>query len=167
VKKIISILAVCLLLISIPFSVFAHSGRTDGSGGHKDNKNKSGLGYYHYHCGGYPAHLHKGGVCPYRSGSSSGASSYSTSNTTSSTSSYGWKKSNGNLYYYKNGTALNNTWNKIGESWYYFYGTGVMAKSTWIISNSNWYYLGSDGAMYVNRTTPDGYYVDHSGVWVK
>ena len=46
---------------------YAHSGRTDSSGGHKDNKNKSGLGSYHYHCGGYPAHLHDGGVCPYNS----------------------------------------------------------------------------------------------------
>ena len=44
----------------------AHSGRTDSSGGHKDNKNKSGLGSYHYHCGGYPAHLHSNGVCPYK-----------------------------------------------------------------------------------------------------
>ena len=45
--------------------VEAHSGRTDSNGGHKDNKNKSGLGSYHYHCGGYPAHLHTDGTCPY------------------------------------------------------------------------------------------------------
>ncbi len=45
----------------------AHSGRTDSSGGHRDNKNKSGLGSYHYHCGGHPAHLHPNGVCPYDS----------------------------------------------------------------------------------------------------
>lgn len=44
---------------------FAHSGRTDSNGGHRDNKNKSGLGSYHYHCGGHPAHLHTKGVCPY------------------------------------------------------------------------------------------------------
>ena len=50
------------LLITISF---AHSGRTDSSGGHKDNKNVSGLGSYHYHCGGYPAHLHSNGYCPY------------------------------------------------------------------------------------------------------
>jgi hypothetical protein len=49
----------------------AHSGRTDGQGGHKDNKNKSGLGSYHYHCGGYPAHLHTNGQCPYKEISSS------------------------------------------------------------------------------------------------
>lgn len=46
----------------------AHSGRTDASGGHRDNKNASGLGSYHYHCGGYPAHLHPNGVCPYAGG---------------------------------------------------------------------------------------------------
>ena len=43
----------------------AHSGRTDAYGGHKDNKNKSGLGSYHYHCGGNPPHLHKNSICPY------------------------------------------------------------------------------------------------------
>lgn len=48
----------------------AHSGRTDASGGHRDNKNKSGLGSYHYHCGGHPAHLHENGVCPYDTSSS-------------------------------------------------------------------------------------------------
>ena len=66
------------MIISLSLSAFAHGGRTDSSGGHKDNKNKSGLGPYHYHCGGYPAHLHTNGVCPYRGGgSSSSSSSYS------------------------------------------------------------------------------------------
>ena len=64
-KKRIFFVAVLLLVVVLPFSVFAHSGRTDWSGGHKDNKNKSGLGGYHYHCGGYPAHLHTNGICPY------------------------------------------------------------------------------------------------------
>lgn len=45
--------------------VDAHSGRTDAQGGHKDNKNVSGLGSYHYHHG-YSAHLHKNGKCPYK-----------------------------------------------------------------------------------------------------
>lgn len=55
-------------------TVEAHSGRTDSSGGHHDYKNASGLGSYHYHCGGHPAHLHPNGVCPY-SGASAGGSS--------------------------------------------------------------------------------------------
>ena len=77
-KRVFSIITICLMILSLSLSAFAHGGRTDGSGGHKDNKNKSGLGGYHYHCGGYPAHLHTNGVCPYRGGgSSSSSSSYS------------------------------------------------------------------------------------------
>ena len=76
-KGIFSILAIFLMIASFSISAFAHSGRTDSSGGHKDNKNVSGLGSYHYHCGGYPAHLHNGGVCPYKSTSSSSSSSSS------------------------------------------------------------------------------------------
>lgn len=65
IRIVVSILLVFTLVFSSAVSTFAHSGRTDSSGGHKDNKNKSGLGSYHYHCGGYPAHLHSGGYCPY------------------------------------------------------------------------------------------------------
>lgn len=89
-KKFGAVVAVSLsVTLSMPsyfmlpsLTVEAHSGRTDSRGGHKDNKNKSGLGSYHYHCGGYPAHLHENGVCPY---SGSKTSSSSTSTTTSTT----------------------------------------------------------------------------------
>lgn len=47
-----------------PEIAIAHSGRTDSSGGHRDNKNASGLGSYHYHHG-YGPHLHPNGICPY------------------------------------------------------------------------------------------------------
>ena len=70
------------ILVAMPLTTqlaFAHSGRTDSNGGHKDNKNKSGLGSYHYHCGGNPAHLHESGVCPYSSTSSSGGGSSTSS----------------------------------------------------------------------------------------
>ena len=66
-----------LALTLTPALSCAHSGRTDGSGGHRDNKNKSGLGSYHYHCGGHPAHLHANGVCPYAKSSSSKSKSSS------------------------------------------------------------------------------------------
>lgn len=85
--KVLAILLIALSLVSIQISTYAHSGRTDSSGGHKDNKNKSGLGSYHYHCGGYPAHLHTNGVCPYSSSSSSNKSSTSTSSSLKSSSS--------------------------------------------------------------------------------
>ena len=73
------VLSLLFILTLTTQCAFAHSGRTDSSGGHKDNKNKSGLGYYHYHCGGHPAHLHNNGVCPYSNNqSSSNTSSSST-----------------------------------------------------------------------------------------
>ena len=62
--------ALSLLLALSPAFALAHSGRTDASGGHRDNKNKSGLGSYHYHCGGNPPDLQTGGVCPYAKESS-------------------------------------------------------------------------------------------------
>ena len=85
--KIISILLILLSVIFVGVTTYAHSGRTDASGGHRDNKNKSGLGSYHYHCGGHPAHLHTNGVCPYSSSSSSSSSKSSTSSSSSSSSS--------------------------------------------------------------------------------
>ena len=85
--KIISIIIITVSIISISLNAYTHSGRTDSNGGHKDNKNKSGLGSYHYHCGGHPAHLHKNGVCPYASGSSSSQSSSSSSSSSQSSSS--------------------------------------------------------------------------------
>ncbi len=68
--RIISIIVI-LFVIFAGSCVNAHQGRTDSNGGHRDNKNKSGLGSYHYHCGGYPAHLHTNGECPYSTKTSS------------------------------------------------------------------------------------------------
>ena len=75
-KRVIYILFV-ILLSSFSITSFAHPGRTDSNGGHHDNKNKSGLGSYHYHHGMGP-HLHPGGVCPYGAGDSQ-TSSYTPS----------------------------------------------------------------------------------------
>lgn len=43
-KKIITVALICILSVAMCNITFAHSGRTDSTGGHKDNKNKSGLG---------------------------------------------------------------------------------------------------------------------------
>ena len=65
-KTFISYLLIIVLALSLSNSTFAHPGRLDGSGGHNDNKNASGLGSYHFHCGDNPPHLHTNGVCPYK-----------------------------------------------------------------------------------------------------
>lgn len=64
-KRAKKLLCVLLCVFLFPTAAFAHSGRTDAHGGHRDNKNASGLGSYHYHCDGHPAHLHPDGYCPY------------------------------------------------------------------------------------------------------
>jgi hypothetical protein len=82
-------LAISLVLVfMLAMPVFAHSGRTDGYGGHYNHS----TGEYHYHHG-YPAHSHRdadgdGDVdCPYnfdnKTGSNSGSSSGGKSSTTS------------------------------------------------------------------------------------
>lgn len=73
-----------LCFSTAPGIVQAHPGRTDSSGGHHDNKNVSGLGSYHYHCGGNPAHLHSGGVCPYGGSAATSDTSSSGGNTSTS-----------------------------------------------------------------------------------
>ena len=96
-RKLLSIVLMIIAVVSISLNTYAHSGRTDSSGGHKDNQNKSGLGSYH--CGGHPAHLHTNGVCPYattgaKQTTSSGSSSNTKTETKSNTSTKTETKSN-------------------------------------------------------------------------
>ncbi|PWL46701.1 MAG: hypothetical protein DBY45_02225 [Clostridiales bacterium] len=80
----------------------------------------------------------------------------------------GWKQVNGNWYYFNDyGAAVVKIWLKSGNKWYFMQADGTMATNKWIQWYNKWYYVGSDGAMYANRYTPDGYWVNGSGVWVK
>ncbi len=116
--KIISIIVIILSIITIGLNSYAHSGRTDAYGGHKDNKNKSGLGSYHYHCGGHPAHLHKNGVCPYssnKSTTSSNKNSSSKSNNSQTSSSSKSSSSSANKETTKVPSIIEATGVKINE----------------------------------------------------
>ena len=77
-NKICKLLVVLLVCLAFTCTAFAHSGRTDSSGGHHDYKNVSGLGSYHYHHG-YSAHLHKNGVCPYAISTDTTSNNYKSS----------------------------------------------------------------------------------------
>ena len=101
----------------------------------------------------------------------------------------GWKQASGNWYYFNDyGAAVVKIWLKSGNKWYFMQADGTMATNKWIHwygkwyyvgsdgamyanrwikSSGKWYYLGSDGAMYTNRYTPDGYWVNGSGVWAQ
>lgn len=75
-RRVLGLFAIVLCVVLLPSAAYAHSGRTDANGGHHDYKNKSGLGSYHYHCGGNPPHLHENGVCPYGDGGTPQQSTY-------------------------------------------------------------------------------------------
>jgi hypothetical protein len=56
-KSVFSVLLVLFLFVG---AAFAHPGKTDSNGGHKNHS----TGEYHYHHG-YSAHQHIDGMCPY------------------------------------------------------------------------------------------------------
>lgn len=192
VKKVAAyLMSACILTSAFtvmpgtPFSMEAeaHSGRTDANGGHKDNKNKSGLGSYHYHCGGHPAHLHPNGVCPYQSGIS-GANKSADNSETRKTAvkenvketvqetqpateavTTGWKQdSNGWRYCTGDNAYYNNGWQMIDNKWYYFESNGYM-KTGWLELDDEWYYLEGDGHMVTGETDIGGtlYYFESDG----
>lgn len=74
----------------------------------------------------------------------------------------GWKAVNGYWYYLNESGAMAVGWKVVNGSWYYLTESGAMAGNTWVGN----YYVGSNGAMYMNAWTPDGYYVGENGAWV-
>lgn len=74
----------------------------------------------------------------------------------------GWHFINGYWYYLNQDGVMLTGWQDINGSWYYLNQDGVMLTG-WQDINGDWYYLDGNGAMYANRLTPDGYYVDGSG----
>lgn len=58
-----------------------------------------------------------------------------------------------------------NQWSYINNEWYWFDASGYCAINAWRNVDGVYYYLGESGAMYANRRTPDGYWVDASGAW--
>jgi hypothetical protein len=87
--------------------------------------------------------------------------------TTISTSTGAWLKDN-NGWWYCNAdrTYTTNSWQYINNKWYFFNADGYMVTG-WVSWKGLWYYCGPSGDMYVSCRTPDGYYVNASGVWVQ
>ncbi len=146
--------------VSFPLTAFAHPGRTDSKGGHRDNKNVSGLGHYHYHCGENPAHLHEGGVCPYGGksavSSDSGTSSSGSSGSGSSSAGIGssvkkadwhWQKDESGHWRYTDGNGnYKKGWLSLNDTWYYLDSDGIMLTG-WHWEKDVWYYMDGNGAM--------------------
>ena len=58
-------------------------------------------------------------------------------------------------------------WLYDNQKWYYFDHWGYMYRNAWINYKGDSYYVGADGAMWYNARTPDGYWVDSNGKWVR
>ncbi len=57
-------------------------------------------------------------------------------------------------------TAPVNTWQQIDNQWRYYDERGEMMTNAWVGN----YYVGMDGVMQVNTLTPDGYWLDETGL---
>lgn len=84
----------------------------------------------------------------------------------------GWILWEGKWYYLNpisDGTkgAMTVGWKKINAAWYYFDSISGAMETGWIKLEDKWYYLREDGILLVNTITPDGYYVNDKGEWVK
>lgn len=77
-----------------------------------------------------------------------------------------WKNINHKWYYFNSDGYSLIGWQYINNRWYYLEGSGAMLTG-WQYINDKWYYLDESGAMYANCRTPDGFYVDGSGVMIR
>ena len=82
-----------------------------------------------------------------------------------------WRKDEHGWYYMLNVNSgmgyVKSSWTKDNGKWYYFDKWGYMYRDAWIPYKGDYYYVGADGAMWYNATTPDGYWVDSNGKWVR
>lgn len=76
----------------------------------------------------------------------------------------GWQMVNGRWYYMNGSGEMLTGWQDVGGRRYFLDGSGAMLTG-WQQLGGNWYYFDASGAMLTNTHTPDGYYVDYSGVY--
>lgn len=79
-----------------------------------------------------------------------------------------WLTIDGSDYWFDSNSVMAVGWRRFSnDAWYYFKSSGAKAVNYWVESGGNWFYLGADGVMMRNATTPDGYRVNESGIWVQ
>lgn len=69
-------------------------------------------------------------------------------------------------FFRADGSQQYNDWLFINGKWYYFEADGKM-RTGWLQWKEQWYFLGPDGDMWLNCQTPDGYFVNQDGVWIR
>ena len=78
----------------------------------------------------------------------------------------GWKKVKGVHYWLDSSGAMATGWRQLDGTWYWFNSSGAM-QTGWKQIGRSWYWFDKNGAMLASDWTPDGYYVNKNGAWVK
>lgn len=79
-----------------------------------------------------------------------------------------WVGRDGAWYYCgENGDMVSSTWKQIKGVWYYLNNSGLCVQNGWVYTNGNYYYCGPSGELWTSRWTPDGYWVNSQGIWVR
>ena len=80
-----------------------------------------------------------------------------------------WRRDEHGWYFMLSGTTkyVADNWLYDNQKWYYFDHWGYMYRNAWINYKCDSYYVGADGKMWTNAQTPDGYWVDGNGKWVR
>lgn len=79
-----------------------------------------------------------------------------------------WAEINGSWYHFNEFGYMQTGWIFTNDKWFYLSPTSGKQLNGWIQDKAKWYCLNySDGALYQNTTTPDGFTVDQNGAWVQ
>ena len=73
----------------------------------------------------------------------------------------------GTYYVDGSGSWVIEGWQNNGYGWWYQSANGTYPSNEWKQINGIWYYFDANGYMLADTTTPDGYYVDANGAWVR
>lgn len=76
-----------------------------------------------------------------------------------------WIQSGSRWWYrHSDGSYATSDWEYIDGKWYYFDSEGWMVTGWVEISNGEWVYVWRKHCL-VNEKTPDGYFIDETGIW--
>lgn len=78
-----------------------------------------------------------------------------------------WLQINDLWYHFSENAEMETEWINVNKEWYYLDKVNGDMKTGWFLDeDGSWYYLDeTNGNMWANKRTPDGYYVNKSGVY--
>ncbi len=150
VKKLLSVIMVCVVLLSAGVTTIASAAYAKGW-----NKDSTGWWYSPdaktYHKNGW---AQIGGKWYYFNGSGYIC--------------YGWKQIDGKWYFFDNSGAMKTGWVQSGGKWYLMSNSGAMCIG-WAFSGGRWYLMSNSGAMCTGWAMSGGkwYYFTNSGAMAK